>query len=264
MFYCGIFIHFNLNYFHENSFYFFILAILLISCDQKRLEVDPSVTFEKDEIKLSSTNNQILSNLSYVLGINYLNNVQFISPNKVKLKLKAGNASINGFQVNLDGSEIYFEKVKNKSYKIESNLNSLGLTSVTLDLENEQISLTHNNETLLGHELSTVSAKKHLSLIVMTTILSELLSDHTNHNSVDSTISHGEQATQCAYYGYTVGWGFTAAESVDHEQCVRDSACENLDTYSCKLIGTETTCVFGSISCTTISTFKCDDGKPCE
>lgn len=60
------------------------------------------------------------------------------------------------------------------------------------------------------------------------------------------------------FYGYTVGWGKTSEEARDHERGVRNASGGSIALYSCRYLGTSTSCLWGSLGCITVSTFRCN------
>lgn len=60
------------------------------------------------------------------------------------------------------------------------------------------------------------------------------------------------------FYGYTVGWGKTSEEVRDHERGVRNASGGSIALYSCRYLGTSTSCLWGSLGCITVSTFRCN------
>jgi hypothetical protein len=148
-----------------------------------------------------------------------------------------------------------------KQYVVEANLEGIGFTKLSSDLLNHSTTLDVGKDTFVNEQFSGLKNENHIALIVMVSLLNDILMDQPIQNQNLST--RNDARIQCGYYGYTIGWGWTQEQAVDHESCVRDSACENIQRYSCEYLGSSTTCGFGAIGCVTISTFRCDDGKAC-
>lgn len=178
--------------------------------------------------------------------------------NKFIFTLNAEKSILNGRDFDFNNAKISITKTGLKKYEVNTNLNGIGLIKLTSDLSNHSMALEINDNKYFDEELSTLKNENHIALIVMSSILNDILFDNPSPN-----LNRNNARIQCAYYGYTVGWGWTQEQSIDHESCVRDSACETIEQYSCQYLGTSTTCGFGAIGCLTISTFKCDDGKAC-
>ena len=233
-----------------------LLIALLTNCVENEIVKDAKV-FETSEISFSS-NKQNISLVSQTIGITGFANGMMAQNDEFIFTLNAEQSLLNGRYFDFNNTLITIKKIGFKKYEVNAKLNGIGLVKLSSDLLKKSMSLKINEITFVEEELNFLKNENHIALITMTSILNEILFDNPspNLNGVNARI-------KCAYYGYTLGWGWTQEQSGDHESCVRDGLCESIADNSCVYLGTSMTCLIGAITCVTISTFVCDDGVSC-
>ena len=242
------------------TFYAFSLVLMLaFGCTEDKIELN-LVVFESSEISFTSEKSE-LSLVSQVLGMNSFKGGIMEQANRFVFSVEATKSLVNGRVLEFDESKVSVIKTGFKQYVVEANLEGIGFTKLSTDLVSHSTTLEVGKDRFVNEQFSGLKNENHIALIVMVSLLNDILIDHPIQSQKLS--SRHDARIQCGYYGYTIGWGWTQEQAVDHESCVRDSACENIQRYSCEYLGSSTTCGFGAIGCVTISTFRCDDGKAC-
>ena len=231
-----------------------ILSVGLSNCRDS--EVKPSSDFLPEEISFTSSKSN-LSETSFSLGIQSLSEASLIGSNKLKFTVLAEPSFVNGLKLNLNNVDVYLTKFGVRHYQITSEIPDIGLMELSINIDSKSLRLTINGKMVDTSNLAPVEPLQNLATVLMTSLLTEVTQKENELNDKE-IYNHGR--IEKAYYGYTVGWGLTAEESVDHEKSVRDGATGTITQYKCTRLGTSTSCAVGSIVCTTISTFKCDDG----
>jgi hypothetical protein len=239
---------------NKTILFLFILSMGLSNC--KDSEVSSSTKFNSGEVSFSNSKTN-LSDISYSLGIVSLKEASLTDKSTFSFKISAEPSFVNGQKIDLNNIEVVLTKRASNLYDIISDIPSIGLTKLSLNTTSKKLTL--NNEII---EPNLLSAKQHLSIVIMTRLFFEVTQNENNgEKSKGFSRSQKVDPNQNPYYGYTVGWGFTAEESADHESRVRSGASGTASQYGCTYLGTSTTCVFGSLGCTTISTFRCTGGS---
>lgn len=242
------------------TFFAFPLALAFVfSCTENEIELNTMV-FERSEISFIS-GKSALSLESQVLGINSFKDGIMEQANRFVFSLQAQKSVVNGRVLDFNGAKVSITKTGLKKYEVTANLEGIGFTKLSADLLNHSTTLDVGKDRFVNEQFSGLKNENHIALIVTVSLLNDILTDQPIQNQ--NLSSRNDARIQCGYYGYTIGWGWTQEQAVDHESCVRDSACENIQRYSCEYLGSSTTCGFGAIGCVTISTFRCDDGKAC-
>ncbi|SKC82062.1 hypothetical protein [Ohtaekwangia koreensis] len=217
----------------------------LLNCSEEETK---SNDFNSDELSFTTSKSNV-SELSAVLGITSLENGGLSKGNTFHFSVSAGSTTINGHSINLDKTSVTVIKHRNKTYQVAATIENVGAIDLLADANKNLVSLT-----LDGQDVDVsqgLNPTQHLAIILASNLLNEV-----RINS-DYKVNRGSiKAKADSYYGYTVGWGFTAEESVDHEASVR-SGSSGISANGCRYLGTSTSCVTGSIGCVTISTFKC-------
>lgn len=238
---------------------FSLVLMLAFGCTEDKIELNHAV-FERSEISFNSEKSE-LSLASQVLGMNSFKGGVMEQANRFVFSVEATKSLVNGRVLEFDGSKVSVIKTGIKQYVVEANLDGIGFTKLSADLLNHSTTLDVGKNRFVNEQFSGLKNENHIALIVMASLLNDILMDQPIQNQ--NLSSRNDARVQCGYYGYTIGWGWTQEQAVDHESCVRDSACENIQRYSCEYLGSSTTCGFGAIGWVTISTFRCDDGKAC-
>lgn len=236
---------------------FCLATTFLIGCTEDKIEINTAV-FERSEISFTADKPN-LSFASQVLGITSFKGGVMEQANRFIFLLQAQKSVVNGRTLDFNDVKVSITKVGLKKYEVTANLEGIGFTKLSSDLSNNSTTLDVGKKSFVAEQLSDLKNEDHIALITMSSILNDIVADRPFLNISNSSAAR----IQCGYYGYTIGWGWTQDQAVDHESCVRDSACENIQRYSCEYLGSSTSCGFGAIGCVTISTFRCDDGKAC-
>lgn len=243
----------------KTFFAFPLVLAFVFSCTENEIELNTMV-FERSEISFIS-GKSALSLESQVLGINSFKDGVMEQANRFVFSLLAQKSVVNGRVLDFNGAKVSITKTGLKKYEVTANLEGIGFTKLSADLLNHSTTLDVGKDRFVNEQFSGLKNENHIALIVTVSLLNDILMDQPIQNQ--NLSSRNDARIQCGYYGYTIGWGWTQEQAVDHESCVRDSACENIQRYSCEYLGSSTTCGFGAIGCVTISTFRCDDGKAC-
>lgn len=243
----------------KTFFAFPLVLAFVFSCTENEIELNTMV-FERSEISFIS-GKSALSLESQVLGINSFKDGIMEQANRFVFSLQAQKSVVNGRVLDFNGAKVSITKTGLKKYEVTANLEGIGFTKLSADLLNHSTTLDVGKDRFVNEQFSGLKNENHIALIVTVSLLNDILMDQSIQNQ--NLSSRNDARIQCGYYGYTIGWGWTQEQAVDHESCVRDSACENIQRYSCEYLGSSTTCGFGAIGCVTISTFRCDDGKAC-
>lgn len=221
-----------------------------IGCEYR--EIISNHTSIKEELSFTTTKIPD-RDMSLALGIQNFTKGELLNSQTFTFEIIAEYSSINAQLLNLDGAKVTLEKLALSNYRITSNFPEIGTVSLTFNKHDKIFTYKLNDEEFYVDIVAPSDAKTQLALAILSNLYIE-----ATQITIPDTLMTGR--VQKKYYGYTVGWGLTAEESVDHEATVRTDATENIKKYNCKYLGTSTTCIIGSIGCTTISTYSCDDG----
>lgn len=224
-------------------------SLLLFSCSKENGPIENI----KDEFVFSEKKDN-LSELSNVLGMTNFSDGKF-SSNNFYFKINGNNVNINGDYINLDNSKVKVEKIGSQNFKI--NLESLEFGDCSLLINGNDFTLSNNGKVVSLKNSKTLSKSQMILAVVLTDIFEELKTNNSNfQNNILINRVENERSVK-SYYGYTIGWGATREESIDHEGDVRGGAADNISQYHCFYLGTSTSCLWESLGCVTISTFKC-------
>ncbi|MFN3590155.1 MAG: hypothetical protein ACK4UP_12300 [Spirosomataceae bacterium] len=230
--------------------------VLLTNCTKSEVVKDV-MSFEKSEISFVSTKSNI-SFASQAIGIIGFKEGKLEKANEFTFILNAEQSILNGRYFDFNNIKISIRKIGLKKYEASANLNEIGLVRLSSDLLANSMILEINDKQYFDDKFFSLQNENHVGLIVISSILSDVLFDNPS-----PILNANKARSKCAYYAYTIGWGWTQEESIDHESCIRDGACEKIEKYKCQYLGTSTSCLWEALGCTTFSTYKCDDGKKC-
>lgn len=234
-----------------------LLFTIIISCNDSEIETN-QVLIKEDLSFIQQKNPD--RDLSLALGIQSFTNGKFLDASTFTFDIIAEISAVNSQLLNLNETKVVIQKLATRTYRIAAHFSEIGDVSLTFDQNSGAFSYKLNGKEFTSNMISPSDSKNQLALVTLSNLFVEATQLNKLSSNNDNDANSGR--VQKKYYGYTVGWGFTAEESVDHEASVRAGATANIEKYKCELLGTSTTCVIGSIGCTTISTFSCDDGVP--
>lgn len=249
-----------------------VIALLAFSSCQKQ-----------DIIRVDEVDN--LTPLRKSLGITGYKNINKEGRN-IQFNLQAAASYVNGTSINFSDSKVFIEN-KPKVSQLTLTYPDKTIGQLVFNKETGSILYTVDGKIQYKKSLTTDSGQEiikpdnsiptEIEVIFLMTMLSDpyLSSDVTNQNitTIDFTQSNNthtpsfkiakredEEGDACVgqepYYGYTLGWGYTKTGSEDHEKNVRSDS-DNIKKYGCRLIGTDTSCLFDNHYCVTTSTFAC-------
>ncbi|MEI8047843.1 MAG: hypothetical protein WCI92_10735 [Bacteroidota bacterium] len=227
-----------------------------------------------EKAKTKVYKNDDLSVLRTAFGINGYRDI-LIKDNITTFKILASPTSINNVNNNLSNALVVITKNKNSldiSIKLENGITH----STIIDNQINKITFRHSNsiETTVSRQLKSDTTSYGLNCIdpicasnYIASIASIVICNDASITeflgSIDFETYYGNigDAPPCdPYYGYTIGWGFSSEASQDYEASVRNRASTKaaIAQYSCAMLGTSTSCMWGSnLFCVTVSTFRC-------
>lgn len=216
----------------------------LLNCSEEETQSDD---FNSNELSFTTSKSNI-SELSSVLGITSLDNGSFSKGNTFHFSISAGSSTINGQSINLDKTSVTVTKHRNKLYQVVATIENVGTIDLLADVSKNMLLLILDGQEV---DVKALNPTQHLAIILASNLLNEARVDS------DYKVNRGStKAKKDGYYGYTVGWGLTAEEAVDHEASIRSNS-TGISANGCRYLGTSTSCAFGSLGCITISTYKC-------
>jgi hypothetical protein len=239
------------------ALFFFLLT--LGGCMSNN-SLDPSISeiiIEAEDVSFDSIKTNI-SQISYLLGVQKFTKSKQVKPEEIHFEVQGQNKVINGENINLDHSTIVLKKKSERKYSIETTFKAWGINAkLEIDKSVNSFTLAYGNRQIKLNQSAHLSAKERLMALVLLNYFDEIRVSNPRFENKSPIRSENEAPINRAYYGYTIGWGFTREQSIDDEQEVRDGAGEEIKKFACKLLGTNTSCFYESIGCVTVSTFKC-------